>query len=49
MAGKKLNIYMEEYLIKDLKKIAIDKDTSVSKILTELAVKYVKKEKDKNN
>jgi len=49
MAGKKLNIYMDEKLIKDLKKIAIDKDTSVSKILTELSIEYVKNAKNKNN
>lgn len=47
VAGKKFTIYMDPNLIKDLKKIAIDKDTSVSKILSELAIEYIKKEKDK--
>lgn len=47
MAGQKFTIYMEPNLIKDLKKIAIDKDTSVSKILSKLAIEYLKKEKSK--
>jgi len=36
---------MDPELIKELKKLAIDKETSVSKILSELAIEYIKKEK----
>ncbi len=46
VAGKKITLYMEPNLIKDLKKIAVDKDTSVSKILSDLATEYLKKEKE---
>lgn len=51
MPGRKFTTYLEDELIKDLKKIAIDKETSVSQILNDLAKIYVDKEKsstDKN-
>ncbi|UZQ49888.1 hypothetical protein [Clostridium kluyveri] len=47
MAGQKFTIYMDPNLIKKLKKIAIDKDTSVSRILSKLAIEYLKEEKSK--
>lgn len=49
VAGQKLTIYMNPELIKDLKKVAIDEDTSVSQILSKLAIEYVKNAKNKNN
>jgi hypothetical protein len=45
MPGRKFTTYLEDKLIKDLKKIAIDKETSVSQILNDLATVYVEKEK----
>ena len=49
MSGQKLTIYMDSKLIKDLKKLAIDEDTSVSQILSKLAMEYIKNAKNKNN
>ena len=46
VAGQKFTIYMDSSLIKDLKKIAIDKDTSASQIISELVNEYVKREKE---
>jgi predicted DNA-binding ribbon-helix-helix protein len=47
MAGKKVTIYLEEELIKKTKKIAVDEDTSMSKIVGELLEEYIKKHKGK--
>ncbi|WP_346887808.1 hypothetical protein [Clostridium sp. UBA1056] len=44
---KKLTTYIEEESIKELKKIALEKECSVSDILDELAKKYIEKEKNK--
>ena len=44
MPGRKFTIYLDEELIKLLKKKAIDEDTSVSKILNTLGWEYVQQE-----
>lgn len=45
MAGQKLTIYMEPDIIKELKKAAIDEEKSLSKLLSELAIEYLKSKK----
>lgn len=52
MPGKKFTTYLNEDLIKELKKLAIDKEISVSQIFNDLATAYIEKEKlskDKTN
>lgn len=44
---KKLTTYIEEENIKELKKIALEKECSVADILDELVKKYLEKEKNK--
>lgn len=49
MASKKYTTYLDENLIKEIKKIAIDKETTVAQILNELIRDYIKKEKHEKN
>jgi predicted transcriptional regulator len=50
MSGKrKFTIYLDDDLIKTLKKIAINEETSVSAILNKLGWEYVQKTKDKES
>lgn len=41
---RKANLYLEEHIIKTVKKIAIDNDTSMSAITEKLLEDYIKKE-----
>lgn len=45
MTSENFNIYIDRELKKELKKIAIDKDTSASEIITELVRDYLEKER----
>jgi metal-responsive CopG/Arc/MetJ family transcriptional regulator len=42
MASENFNIYMDKKLKKELKKVAIDEDTSASEIISELVKEYLK-------
>lgn len=41
MPGRKLTVYLEDELIKEGKKIAIEEDTSLSQILNKLLKEYI--------
>ena len=43
MVSENFNIYMNKKLKKELKKVAIDEDTSASEIISELVIEYLKK------
>lgn len=50
MVNKKVNLYLDDELVKEARKIAIDNSTSVSKLVTEFLQDYVasnKNNKDK--
>lgn len=47
MEIKQLNIRVDAEILKELKIIAIKKDTSIQKIVYDLVVEYVKQNKDK--
>lgn len=47
MPGKNLNLFIDEELIKEAKKAAIELDTSLSKIVSELLIEFITKHKEK--
>ena len=48
MATKKLTLYADEDVIKEAKKIAIDRDVSLSSIVSDFLEELVKHENNKN-
>lgn len=45
MAGKKVNLFLDEDLIKEGKKLAVDEETSLSQIVSNLLRDYIQRKK----
>lgn len=49
MAGRKINLFLDEDLITEGKILAAKENRSLSKIVTELLTKYIKMKDEKEN